>query len=223
MLLGQSPKIESSQLAPHRNLAKVVARHAQHDYRNTIPQYALQSFAELDETIRADGRPLILDSGCGVGESSVQLALQHPQHLIIGIDKSAQRLDKSKSHALAASNVIFLRADLIHFWQLLEQSQWPVEKQYLLYPNPWHKPSHLQRRWHGHPIFPCLLKTSPEFVLRSNWLVYVQEFALAVEYLKAEQFHLQPLQGITPITPFERKYQASGHDLFELIIRCKSE
>ena len=219
MLLGQSPKIESSQLAPHKNLVKVVARHAQHDYRNTIPQYAREAFAELDKTVRADGRPIILDSGCGVGESSWQLALQYPDHLIIAIDKSAQRLDKSKNHALASDAVIFLRADLIHFWQLLEQRQWPVEKHYLLYPNPWPKPSHLQRRWHGHPIFPSLLKTSPEFILRTNWQIYAQEFALAVEYLRAERFLVQPLKTAMPITPFERKYQASGHELFELMIR----
>jgi len=40
-----------------------------------------------------------------------------------------------------------------------------------------------------------------------------------VEYLRAERFLVQPLKMATPITPFERKYQASGHELFELMIR----
>ena len=219
MLVGKSPKIESSQLAPHKNLAKLVARHNEHDYRNTIPQYAYEAFMQLGQTVQADGRPIILDSGCGVGESSWQLSLQYPDHLVIAVDKSAQRLEKAKSHPITAGAVIFLRADLIHFWQLLEQSHWPIAKHYLLYPNPWPKPRHLQRRWHGHPIFPCLLKTSREFILRTNWQIYAQEFALAVDYLKSERFVVQALQTTKPITPFERKYQASGHELYELVMR----
>jgi len=42
---------------------------------------------------------------------------------------------------------------------------------------------------------------------------------LAVDYLKSERFVVQALQTTKPITPFERKYQASGHELYELVMR----
>jgi hypothetical protein len=109
-------------------------------------------------------------------------------------------------------------AELSSFWRLLQAAEWPVSHQYLLYPNPWPKPGQLQRRWHGHPVFPTLLATGGWLELRSNWPVYVDEFSLALQTLGEAPGAVQTL---TPdpdaLTPFERKYTASGHTLWQVL------
>ncbi|KAJ1410501.1 hypothetical protein B484DRAFT_402921 [Ochromonadaceae sp. CCMP2298] len=47
---------------------------------------------ERDERVKL----VILDSGCGVGHSTIAIAHQHPDIPVIGIDKSLHRLSKSK-------------------------------------------------------------------------------------------------------------------------------
>jgi len=84
----------------------------------------------------------------------------------------------------------------------------------LLYPNPWPKPAHLKRRWHGHPAFPVLLALGGEIELRCNWKIYAQEFALAVNYAlhtSVAEVKIKPENGISP---FEQKYLERQHSLY---------
>ena len=153
---------------------------------------------------------MVLDSGCGTGVSTVKLAEQFPNDLIVGIDQSDYRLSKSKNK----KNVLFFRANLIDIWSLMEKNNCKVDQHYLLYPNPWPKKKHLQRRWHGHPIFPALLKLGGKLELRSNWKTYVDEFAKAVEIITGDSRPVEPVKLSEAITPFEKKYQDSGQDLY---------
>jgi tRNA G46 methylase TrmB len=103
------------------------------------------------------------------------------------------------------------------------------QRHYLLYPNPWPKKRHLGRRWHGHPVFPTIVALGGYFECRSNWRIYIDECASALNQLtgaKAQaEPHLQtagtasdwPGEEDSPITPFEAKYLASGHSLW----RCR--
>lgn len=110
---------------------------------------------------------VILDSGCGVGLSSIQLAADHPNTPVIGIDRSIHRLKKSGVLAKneeeeeqidnkevcftgAAENLLLVRAELSDFWMLaMEHSDWIVTSHFILYANPYPKNKHVQRRWHG--------------------------------------------------------------------------
>jgi tRNA G46 methylase TrmB len=87
-----------------------------------------------------------------------------------------------------------------------------------LYPNPWPKPDHLQRRWHGSPLWPSILALGGRLELRSNWRVYVDEFAQALA-LTGASAQLEICSVSAPLTPFERKYQLSGQTCW----RCISE
>ena len=98
-------------------------------------------------------KEVILDSGCGVGLSSIKLALAYPNTPVIGIDKSTHRLSKNKytqQEDDCPSNLLLLRAELVDFWLLAATTNdWHVSRHYILYPNPYPKSKHLQRRWHG--------------------------------------------------------------------------
>ena len=139
-----------------------------------------------------DSRPLVLDSGCGNGESTRHLALAYPDAAVIGVDRSEARLGKSRSLELP-ENAMLVRAELASFWRLMLEAEAAadghalaasrVQRHFLLYPNPYPKPSRLNLRWHGHPAFPLLLAIGDELELRSNWKVYLEEFATATQLL----------------------------------------
>ena len=171
--------------------------------------------------LNAAPRPLVLDSFCGTGHSTETLARRHPDHLVVGIDKSSERL--ARHQAGPADNYLLLQADCEDIWQLLVQEQQAVDYHYLLYPNPWPKAKHLQRRVHGHGSFPWLLqlgnraspgRASPGRIeLRSNWQVYVEEFGLAM-HLAGYRGRVTRVPAGPDLSLFEQKYRQSGHDVW---------
>ena len=112
-------------------------------------------------------------------------------------------------------NLLLARADLVDSWRQMATAEWHIEQHFLLYPNPWPRPDQVKRRWHGHPVFPALIAISNNIELRTNWKIYVYEFNQALEIAGRKSL----IDQITPASctsPFERKYQASGHSLFRL-------
>ena len=158
---------------------------------------------------------MILDAGCGTGESTRRLTEQFPEALVLGVDKSAARLAKY-AHKIP-ENAFLVRADLSDFWRLAAAAGWRLQRHYLLYPNPWPKPEHLQRRWHGSPVLPFIVALGGWLELRSNWRLYVEEFAFALE---RRGFHAicETYQTSEALTPFERKYWASGQRCWRCLI-----
>lgn len=208
----QSRIPQSSQSGPHRRLDETVLRHLRHHWRSPIHDYSRGAFAELAEWIDSD-RPLVLDSGCGTGASTRALAARYPDCRVIGIDKSAARLGRAPELPDSARLV---RADLPDLWRLMGEAGRRVAHHYLLYPNPWPKAVHLKRRWHGHPVFPDLLALGGRLVLRSNHALYIEEFARALSLAGVVDAKVVSFETDVPVSPFERKYLASGHRLFQL-------
>jgi tRNA G46 methylase TrmB len=214
--------VVSSQTGVHERLVEVVERHAGAAWLAPLHQPTREAFHHVAAWRSTQGEhlPLVLDAGCGTGESTRRLGERHPGALVLGIDQSAARLRRvgAGEGFASAGRVAWVRAELSSFWRLLQAAEWPVSHQYLLYPNPWPKPGQLQRRWHGHPVFPTLLAIGGRLELRSNWPVYVDEFTLALQTLGEAPGAVQTL---TPdpdaLTPFERKYTASGHTLWQVL------
>lgn len=203
---------QTSQTGPHRRLEETVVRHLRHVWRSPIRDHSRRAFDELNESINP-AIPLVLDSGCGTGASTALLASRHPDSLVIGIDKSAVRLSRATRQP---DNARLVWAELADFWRLAGEAGWRLSHHYLLYPNPWPKPGHLKRRWHGHPAFPSLLALGGTLELRSNFELYIHEFARALALAGADHVNVVSFLADEPISPFERKYQRSGHRLFQL-------
>jgi tRNA G46 methylase TrmB len=220
-LRGNSPTIQSAQDAPHRRLAETVERHLQHTWRQPIAEHSRRAFDKLCawRSARAS-MPLVLDSGCGNGASTLVLAAVHSDCAVVGIDQSRARLwyhlGPVDDLAPVAGHAVVLRAPLQDVWRLLHAQGTHLHRHLLWYPNPWPKPEHLGRRWHAHPVFPTLLALGGELELRSNWRVYVDEFALALSAHGWPSAVAQVPESGEPATPFERKYRDSGHALWRL-------
>ena len=198
----------------------VVDRHAASPFRKPYADYNRVAFAASVERFQllASGAPLILDSGCGVGESSLVLARAFPAHYVIGVDQSASRLQRGQRRRSEwPPNLDLVRADLVDYWRLLHDAGLRLARHYLLYPNPWPKIGHLRRRWHGHPVFPTMLALGGVLECRSNWPIYIAEHCLAVRQLTGRLTVAESYLPDPPITPFERKYRDSGHRLLRTV------
>ncbi len=219
-MYANSRPVSSAQTAVHVRLAEVVATHAGTRFLKPVMPYNRDAFERSMAAWQQAGKPpLILDAGCGVGMSTRHLATQFPDHFVIGVDQSAHRLSRNTAwHAPLPSNFQCMRADLVDYWRLMLEAGVHPERHYILYPNPWPKIGQLGRRWHGHPVFPAIVALGGILECRSNWRLYVEEFAAALAQLIGRQVPCEEYAAHIPVTPFEQKYMASGHALW----RCRT-
>ncbi|GAB2903519.1 hypothetical protein GCM10027046_36160 [Uliginosibacterium flavum] len=213
-MYANSKDIHTAQAGPHDKLAEIVLRHRDAAFRKPYAPWNVAAFEAAMQ--RWDGvAPILLDAGCGVGWSSLQLARAYPDHFVLGVDQSEDRLVRGKPLDVS-ENLCFVRADLVDFWRLLAERGIKLSRHYILYPNPWPKIGQLARRWHGHAVFPTLLELGGVLESRSNWRIYLEELALALELLSGRTALLEDLPAGEPMTPFERKYRDSGQPLYRL-------
>lgn len=216
---ANSRPVTSHQIAIHDQLPLLIARHAATEFRKPVMPYNQSAFDTAIATWRDAGSPpLILDSGCGVGLSTLHIATQFPDHFVIGVDQSADRIARNTLWpGDLPDNFIFVRADLVDFWRLLHATGIHPARHYLLYPNPWPKIGQLARRWHGHAVFPTIVALGGQLECRSNWQLYIEEFSAGLTQLCDTAVHAESYSTANPITPFEQKYINSGHALW----RCQ--
>lgn len=211
-----SLQVHSAQTEIHPTLDGLLHRHFDHAWRQPVHAASVIAFDRLRTLIDSEPRLIVLDSGCGNGQSTLLLSQRHPDCWVIGVDQSALRLQRLAPDGVAQhGNAVLLRAELATFWRLFVAAGYSAARHYLLYPNPWPKPAQVMRRWHGHPVFPDLLRTARAFELRTNWRVYADEFAHALKFAGRET-SLKAVQDEVPMTPFERKYRDSGHALWQV-------
>jgi tRNA G46 methylase TrmB len=186
------------------------------------------------ETVPVD---VILDSGCGTGESTIHIARRFPNNPVIGIDKSFARLNKAGNPVQTAGedvprNAFWIRAELLDFWRLaldrVKSGEWTIPYHAVYYPNPWPKQSEATRRFHMHPIFPTLLALGGVTELRTNWEIYAREFAEAAKIVLSEcaeaemtnkQITCESFEPSAPETAFERKYKEAGQKLWQVTVK----
>ncbi len=218
--------VTSNQETLHKDLEEVVRKYARTTFLRPIADHTREAFAEAETFVEKfygkngdpgtasgvtnairDGAPganaetapraVILDSGCGTGESTIHIARRYPNIPVIGIDKSGMRLTKAGNPAQTAGenvppNAFWIRAELLDFWRLalerVQAGEWTIPHHAVYYPNPWPKQSEATRRFHMHPIFPTLLSLGETIELRTNWEIYAREFAEAARIATKELY-----------------------------------
>jgi tRNA G46 methylase TrmB len=220
--MGDSRVIVTNQDGIHEKLEEIVEKHLIHRSQKPFQAHTEKAFAEMDALVKAHSGELILDACCGVGQSTRILAKQNPHALVIGVDKSAHRINRNVDELLhddgsKIENYQLIQANLNDFYRLVDQANWPVKKHYILYPNPWPKSKHIQRRWHGSAVFPQIINIGEQIILRSNWRLYLEEFLFAAD-VAGVLGEISEINNSEPLTPFEAKYTASGQQCWQLLI-----
>lgn len=231
--------VTTNQTDIYDKLEEVVHKYASTEYLRPIADHTRIAFAEAEKFVegfyKGSGSEVILDSGCGTGESTLNIALANPGIPVIGIDKSAARLSKAGGAALndaelngaAPQNAFLVRAELLDFWRLalekVKAGPWQIPYHALYYPNPWPKQSEATRRFHLHPIFPTLLQLGDVIELRTNWEIYAREFAEAARVATQvatpdRTIACEAFEPEQPITAFERKYKEARQQLWRVTI-----
>ena len=238
--------VTTNQTDIYDKLEEVVRKYASTEYLRPIADHTRTAFAEAEKfvlnfyeqkipacagmtnqgtggneggAVRSTYK-VILDSGCGTGESTLNVAIANPGIPVIGIDKSAARLTKAGA---APQNAFLVRAELLDFWRLalgkVKAGQWHIPYHALYYPNPWPKQSEATRRFHLHPIFPTLLQLGDAIELRTNWEIYAREFAEAARIATPDcSISHEAFESERPITAFERKYKEARQQLWRVTI-----
>jgi tRNA G46 methylase TrmB len=239
MTASQARSITSNQSGVHADLIAELAKHRVSDFKRPIAEHTKQAFIGMLEWLEKWDAEVILDACCGVGESTINIAKEFPNARVIGVDKSIARLEKHKSYVSKADNelatnntsnddknYLLVQADLNDFWRLLvahiadKQPTWQVVKQFILYPNPYPKKAQLGKRWHGSALFPFIVASCPTIEVRSNWRVYLEEFAVAADFygLHSSIEDIPNSPSVSAYTPFERKYLEAHQRCFKLVI-----
>ena len=240
--------VTTNQTDIYDKLEEVVRKYASTEYLRPIADHTHIAFAEAEKFVTEfygdagrdndlSGRTsrtaykVILDSGCGTGESTIHIAKRFPDTPVIGVDKSAVRLTRAcTGNAPAANgeippNAFWVRAELLDFWKLaldeVSAGRWHIPYHALYYPNPWPKQSEATRRFHLHPIFPTFLALGDTIELRTNWEVYAREFEAAVRMLAPEGTRIEciPAEPTNAETAFERKYKEARQQLWRVLVK----
>jgi tRNA (guanine-N7-)-methyltransferase len=212
-MLGNSRAVVSSQLQPLEKLSRLVQKHQVTTWQKPTAPHSLHVWNELGRW-RQPHLPLILDLGCGRGLSCRQLHQAHPQAQVLGIDKSSVRLRDAPP---PSPHLCLTRGELEDLIPLMVASGWKASQVFVLYPNPWPKPTQAKRRWPYHPLFPLLVQLGP-VELRTNWLIYAQEWHQACQVLGLKASPPKAFQEFQfPTTHFEQKYLTSGQTLWKVV------
>ena len=222
------PERAVDEAAVQQLVERHVAQHGTYLNKRPIAKHTAAAFQTAAEFARSRATPIIIDAGCGTGRSTLKLAERHPDHTIIGVDRSEARLSKGRR---VPDNALLLRAELGDFWRLLNDSNdLTVEETYLLYPNPYPKTKMLKQRFQGHASLPSLLQAcGRRLTIRASWRTYLEEFHLAA--MRAGELGIRPdlvskgpyeLSDLRdPLTLFERKYATAGVPVYEMVLECE--
>ncbi|MEC9247644.1 MAG: methyltransferase domain-containing protein [Pseudomonadota bacterium] len=217
-----STKVSTNQIGINPKLSTVVLKNLSSDFEYPISPQTRNMCQKLKERQARHAADILLDSGCGTGDSTITIAQNYPNSLVLGIDKSEKRLHKAlrKRHP---GNAHFIRANLVDFWLGLKYADVKVAANFIFYPNPWPKQKDLKNRWHGHPIMTVLAELSDYIELRTNWHIYAKEFWSSLNIFTDSPARLRKIRPNKPISAFEKKYLESGHGLFQITYGANPE
>jgi tRNA (guanine-N7-)-methyltransferase len=151
------------------------------------------------------------------------MAEQFPNRNFLGIERLTKRVQKVRRKAEKIENVRGLRADTMFAVRyLLPESS--VEAFYLLFPDPWPKRRHQQRRVFTREFLDSVaaaLEQHGVLCVATDQLDYfhqIERLSRAHSCFEVVNFHDLAL----PLTKFERKFREQGAPIYRLTLRKTS-
>jgi tRNA (guanine-N7-)-methyltransferase len=167
--------------------------------------------------------PLQVDLGCGDGSFLCDLARKFPDKNFLGIERLTKRVEKVRRKAQMIDNLRVLSTDtLFAVTYLLPENS--VETFYLLFPDPWPKRRHQQRR-----IFTSDFLDAIATALEQDGILRVatdqRDYFRHIERLSHASSQFQDVDfddAVLPSTKFERRFREQGVPIHRLTLRKTS-
>jgi tRNA (guanine-N7-)-methyltransferase len=192
------------------------------------PRYGIDFAHAPLAFVHAFGRsaPVVLEIGCGMGETTAAIAAAHPEKDFLGIEVHAPGVGAllKRVDAMGLANVRVIRHDAV---EVVEHMIAPASLAgiHVYFPDPWPKKRHHKRRLLQGPFVRALaqrLASGGYLHAATDWEDYAREM---LDTLNAEPLLANtaagyaPRPGWRPLTKFERRGVALGHQVFDLLFR----
>jgi tRNA (guanine-N7-)-methyltransferase len=195
------------------------------------PQFLLSYAQGLLEFPVVFGRtaPVILEIGCGMGETTAQIAFSNPETDYLGVEVHAPGVGSVLKLASekGLTNLRILQHDAVEIVRHMLPMQ-SLDGAHIFFPDPWPKTRHHKRRLIQAAFVSLLasrLKPGGYVHLATDWQEYAEQM-LAV--LQSESSLKNSAQGFAtrphyrPMTKFEQRGIKLGHGVWDLIFRRTS-
>ena len=174
--------------------------------------------------------PLHVDLGCGEGSFLCALAERHPDENFLGIERVSRRAIKACRRARALENVRVLHLDTLYALRCLFPES-SVAVFYLLFPDPWPKRRHNQRRLVTIDFLTAIevaLEQDGIFRIATDHLDYFRRIERLLERAHLERSSCSSLEVLPsdhielPLSKFERRFRDAGAPIYRLVLRKTS-
>lgn len=196
----------------------------------TLPRYSVQYTPEHLNVEAAFGRqaPLVLEIGCGMGETTAAIAQLHPEVnylgcevFMAGVGALAKRLDE-----MQLDNVRIVHHDAVEVVRdmIAENS---LDGVHIYFPDPWRKARHHKRRLVAQPFIHLLasrIKPGGYIHCATDWENYAEQM---IEVLESEELLKNMHDGFSPVmanpiserpmTKFHARGERLGHGVWDLV------
>jgi tRNA (guanine-N7-)-methyltransferase len=182
-------------------------------------------FAPLDlEKIYGRVAPLQVDLGCGDGFFLAALAERSPEKDFLGTEKLLARSRKAFRKSAHLTNVRVMRIETSYAVRYLLPKN-SVEMFHLMFPDPWEKRKHHQRRVMSEEF----LNAMRDALIENGTIRIVTDHADYFEEIRrvadsSSDFAARDLKGIDdfPSSTFENKFKDAGLEIYRLELRKTS-
>ena len=169
--------------------------------------------------------PLQVDLGCGDGSFLCELAGQFEEKNFLGIERLTKRVEKVRRKAQMIDNLRVLGTDtLFAVRYLLPENS--VETFYLLFPDPWPKRRHQQRRVFTHGFLEAIATA-----LEQNGILHIAtdqfDYFRHIERVSRAHSRFEAVprsrdDAVLPSTKFERRFREQGAPIYRFTLRKTS-
>jgi tRNA (guanine-N7-)-methyltransferase len=190
-----------------------------------LPRFGVDASTPLDfRAVFGNDRPVVLEIGFGMGETTAAIAQAHPQVNFLGVEMHLPGVGAllRRIDAQQLANVRVLRHDAAEVVDRLVPLA-SLAGIHVYFPDPWPKKRHHKRRLLQPPFVHALaLRLAPGGYLHvaTDWEPYAAEIlaTLSAEPLLANSAPgFAPRPAWRPLTKFEQRGLARGHDVRDVV------
>jgi tRNA (guanine-N7-)-methyltransferase len=189
------------------------------------PRYGVTPSAPFDSSaLFGNNRPVVLEIGFGMGETTAAIASSHPAVNFLGVEMHWPGVGALLRHieSQQLGNIRVLRHDAVDVVATMIHDA-SLAGIHVYFPDPWPKKRHHKRRLLKPPFVHALaLRLAPGGYLHvaTDWQPYAEEIlaTLAAEPLLVNTTDgFAPRPAWRPLTKFERRGLERGHAVFDLL------